>query len=491
MTSKKLKITPFLIILALIGLPAGLMVGLQIGTIEKQYKNAQENFEIKLKEVVKNVQKQYTIWNSHTSSVGSPNRYNTEYNNQDSSFTLIIAQSVQPYPKLDFRADTALQKLRKEQFLDFQKLLEQTRHKENKRLREVYVLRGIQFCIDCEEKDLGVAQIFNMDSLLRYHLKKQDIETEVIIGFYTPKREKYTFLSDSTYQEALNTSRYHFEFNENEQIRFFFPKHAQNILYQMLIPLVASIGLIIISVFCYVVAAYLVLKQKKISALKNDFINNVTHELKTPIATIHFAIANIETEAVIHNTELIKKFTQVIKEENKRLNEQVEKVLQTAVSENQGLHLGKEAINVHQLLNDIADSYEIKIQGKGNISRKLNASRAQIIGDLFHLKNTFSNLLDNAVKYAKPDFIDILITTQNNEKGIIIKIIDKGIGISRENQQLIFEKFYRVSQGNLHNVKGFGLGLSYVKEIIQAHKGSIHVKSKLKQGTTFTIFLKI
>ncbi len=227
-------------------------------------------------------------------------------------------------------------------------------------------------------------------------------------------------------------------------------------------------------------------KQKKLDALKNDFINNVTHELKTPISTISFAIANIENEQVLQNPATIKQFTKIIKEENKRLNTQVEKVLQAAMLDRKGLELKKESVDIHQLINQLADTYELKIGNKGKIKRQLNAKKAKVIGDSFHLSNAISNLLDNAIKYS-PEIIDVLIATDSKDQSLVIKVSDKGLGISKEQQKLIFEKFYRVPTGNIHNVKGFGLGLSYVREIVAKHKGRVSVESNLGKGSTFTI----
>ena len=224
--------------------------------------------------------------------------------------------------------------------------------------------------------------------------------------------------------------------------------------------------------------------------MKNNFINNVSHEFKTPIATITFAVANIENEQVLSNPVAVKQFTKVIKDENKRLNTQVEKVLQAAIIDKKALELKKENVNIHLLINKLADAYQLKISERGNINRIFNASKAEISGDSFHLSNAISNLLDNAIKYS-PESIEISIQTENTDKILKISIADKGLGISREQQQLIFEKFYRVPTGNIHNVKGFGLGLTYVKEIVEQHKGTIKVESKLGKGSTFIVELPL
>jgi two-component system phosphate regulon sensor histidine kinase PhoR len=481
-----MKKSVYITLLSLISFPAGLIFGLEIANIEKQYGRAKANFANDVKEVVEQAQAVYARWVSHTSNEKDKNSYTSLYVNEDSSFWLIIAQSVQKYPKLDFEPDTLLPQLRKEQFERFKNELEQTRRKENKRLREYYVLRSIQYCLDCEKNSQSIAQIFPIDSLIKAQLQEKKIDTEVQLAFFDTRENTYSFLPQNADIQDFDSTKYQFLFGERENLRLFFPKERVFILKSLAVQFLASFFLIVVSLICYVLAAQMLTKQKKLDTMKNDFINNVTHELKTPIATITFAIANIENEQVLQNPEIIKQFTKVIKDENKRLNAQVEKVLQAAMLDKKGVELKKESVNIHQLINQLADTYELKIRDKGKIIRRLNAAKAEVIGDSFHLSNTISNLLDNAVKYS-PEVIEVLISTESNDKNLFITVSDKGLGISKEQQKLIFEKFYRVPTGNIHNVKGFGLGLSYVKEIVEKHKGRISVESKLGKGSTFIV----
>lgn len=481
-----MKKSVYITLLSLISFPAGLIFGLEVASMEKQYERAKANFANDVKEAVEQAQAVYARWVSHTSNEKDKNSYTSLYVNEDSSFWLITAQSVQKYPKLDFEPDTLLPQIRKEQFERFKNELEQTRRKENKRLKEYYVLRSIQYCLDCEKNNQSIAQIFPIDSLIKAQLQEKKIDTEVQLAFFDTQRNAYSFLPQNAYKQYFDKTKYQFLFGEREDLRLFFPKEKLFILQSLLVQFLASFFLIVISLICYVLAAQLLTKQKKLDAMKNDFINNVTHELKTPIATITFAVANIENEQVLQNPETIKQFTKVIKEENKRLNAQVEKVLQAAMLDKKGLELKKESVNIHQLISQLADAYELKIRDKGKITRRLNAAKADVVGDSFHLSNAISNLLDNAVKYS-PEVIEVLISTESDDKNLIIAVSDKGLGISKEHQKLIFEKFYRVPTGNIHNVKGFGLGLSYVKEIIENHKGRISVESKLGKGSTFII----
>lgn len=222
--------------------------------------------------------------------------------------------------------------------------------------------------------------------------------------------------------------------------------------------------------------------------MKNDFINNMTHEFKTPIATISLASDSINNPSIISNPDKVQRFTKIIRQENSRMLGQVEKVLQIAQLEKKDLQLNFTEINIHSLLQDIAENVNLQIKSKGGqLKLNLEAADAVIEGDMTHISNILYNLMDNANKYT-PESPHISVHTRNVSNGIEISIEDNGIGISRENQKYIFEKFYRVSTGNLHDVKGFGLGLSYVKVMVDAHQGTIQVKSALGKGSTFILY---
>jgi len=479
---------PYFIVIYLIAISAGLMMGLQVGTFSRRYEREEEIFNNQLKQAINQSKEIYVAWTSHTSNEEDKKSYDTLYYNKDSTFVLMIAQSVQKYPLLDFKPDPNLPKIRKEQFLMLKEELEKTKSTINPHLKEFYLLRAIQYCLDCEKNQVSIAQIFPMDSLIRSQMKKQKIDTEIQIGFYHIKNKKYHNVSDSAQIKKLQTFAYKFNITEQEQVHLYFPNKSQMFLYNLLAPMIAAIGLILTSLIILAISVRILLKQKKLSDLKNDFINNVSHEFKTPIATISLAVSNIENEQILSNPEAIKQFTKVIRDENKRLHAQVEKVLQAAISDSKPLELKKEKINVHHLVQELADAYDLKLTPEKPILRKLEATQPVIEADTFHLSNTLSNLLDNAIKYSRQP-IDISISTESNERGLIIQIADKGIGISKENQGMIFDKFYRVPNGNIHNIKGFGLGLSYVKEIIDQHRGTISVVSKLDKGSIFTIFI--
>ena len=201
----------------------------------------------------------------------------------------------------------------------------------------------------------------------------------------------------------------------------------------------------------------------------------MTHEFKTPIATIAFASANIENKKVIQRPEEILKFTEIIKKENKRMNRQVEQVLQAAMIDRKVINLNVEPIEMHDIIHQIADTIAIKIQSrKGKLSKQLKATQSIVEGDRTHLSNVIANLLDNAQKYS-PKQPKVTVTTTNSKNFIHISVTDQGKGLSTEEMERVFEKFYRVPTGDLHNVKGFGLGLSYSKAVIEQHGGDINL----------------
>jgi two-component system, OmpR family, phosphate regulon sensor histidine kinase PhoR len=229
------------------------------------------------------------------------------------------------------------------------------------------------------------------------------------------------------------------------------------------------------------------LNQKKISEIKSDFINNMTHELKTPLATISLAIDAIGNEKVMDNREKIKYFSGIIKEENKRMNKQVESILQSALLEKNEIVLNLQVTDVHEVIQHTVDNLQLQFASReGKMEVRLDAINPIIQADDVHFSNVIFNLLDNALKYSKEN-LEVIISTYNTRKSLVITIADNGIGMSRDTISRIFEKFYRAHTGNVHNVKGFGLGLSYVKAIVDAHKGKIKVESTIGKGSKFTM----
>jgi two-component system phosphate regulon sensor histidine kinase PhoR len=240
---------------------------------------------------------------------------------------------------------------------------------------------------------------------------------------------------------------------------------------------------------CFYIAVNTILKQKKLAEVKNDFINNMTHEFKTPISTISLATQLIQEESAVAKNETILRYLGIIKEENIRLGNQVERVLQTAQMEKEEIVLRKKDIDIHALIQHVADNINPIIHAnQGNLTLHLEAKPSLLALDEVHISNVIHNLLDNAIKYS-PNQLHVEIQTESNAAQCTIKIKDQGIGMEKSVLETVFEPFYRVPTGNIHNVKGFGLGLSYVKKIVDAHGGKVKVESTLGAGSTFIITL--
>lgn len=250
-----------------------------------------------------------------------------------------------------------------------------------------------------------------------------------------------------------------------------------------------SSGVIFLIFLFFAYTIFVVVKQKKLSEVKTDFINNMTHELKTPISTIGLSADALERPEVIANPERMLRYASIIKNENDRLKSQVEKVLQIAALNPRKMNLKMEVFDLHEVIDSASRTFRVKVEeNDGLLSTQLQATKHFLKADRVHITNVIYNLIDNAMKYTeRPPHI--LVKTSNENDKLVVTISDNGIGIAPRDLKMIFDKFYRVHTGDVHNVKGFGLGLFYVKTMVKAHKGQIKAESKLGEGSTFTLTL--
>ncbi len=345
-----------------------------------------------------------------------------------------------------------------------------------------------------------------LDTLIKNTLSKYEIDIPFHYAVYANEKENF-ILADGGFLVAepeqiigpgfdnLRQSKYKvpvFDQGTGEapgELIVYFPQKKQFIWASIRNTLLASILFIAIIIFSFAYTVLTIFRQKKISEMKTDFINNMTHEFKTPIATISLATDSITNPKISGDPEKVKRFAGIIKQENRRMNEQVEKVLQIAKLDKTDFNLKITDVNLHDIIRNAASNISLQVEQKGGkITMDLKAENPHIKADATHITNIIHNLLDNANKYS-PEKPDIRITTQNRGKGVEITVQDHGLGMNKEAQKHIFDKFYRIHTGNRHDVKGFGLGLAYVKAIVDAHKGRISVQSKPEKGSTFTLFL--
>lgn len=333
-----------------------------------------------------------------------------------------------------------------------------------------------------------------LEFLLRAEFERRHIHADFEYGIYDCTHEKMVYGNYVSLKESpaklqqknplprWTSGGYYFGVH--------FPNREAQILNQMGIWSFSSFVLLVVIIF-FVYTLFVILKQKRLSEIQKDFINNMTHEFKTPISTIAVSTQVLKDPSIVSQPERLLNYTTIIENENNRLKKHVERVLQVASLDKDEIGLKKESANLHDIIREVVAAMNIPLrEKKGSIDLSLEASLVMCNGDQHHLTNVFYNLIDNAIKYCKT-VPHIRIETNSNSKNITISIRDNGIGIAEEHRKRIFQKFYRVPTGNVHDVKGFGLGLSYVKQILELHRGSISYISEPGKGTTFTITLPV
>ncbi len=335
----------------------------------------------------------------------------------------------------------------------------------------------------------------SLDYIVRSELLKSDIDQPYEYAVYAKdcKNKIYQSKSFSPKKENEQFIATLFPFDRFESqpyyLSMYFPKQGNYLFKSIGVMSISSMVFTVIVILTFSATVYQMLRQKKITSIRTDFVNNVTHELKTPISTISLASQMLNDKSIPNESKNYDHLSSVIADESKRLSQQVEKILQMAIFDRGKIMLKFKKLDVNELVNMAVRNMLIQVKNKnGQIVKKLDAGNSVAEVDEIHFTNVLFNLVDNAIKYSngKPD---ITISTFNAHGKVCISIQDRGVGINKADQKRIFDQFYRVSTGNVHNVKGFGLGLAYVKNVISTHNGTIHVESEPGQGTCFTIIL--
>ncbi|MBA7558326.1 Sensor histidine kinase ResE [subsurface metagenome] len=271
----------------------------------------------------------------------------------------------------------------------------------------------------------------------------------------------------------------------------YFPRQTSFLLRSLGFMGISSMILTIVIILSFFITIYIIFKQKKLSEIKNDFVSNMTHELKTPISTISLASQMLNDNSIPDKSKNLGNISRIISDESKRLGYQVEKVLQMAIFDRGRIKLKKKKTDINELVHQVVTSFALQVKNKnGLMTESYKAENANVEVDPVHFTNLISNLVDNAIKYSGDD-PRVGIATYNKNGKLCIRVRDNGIGIKKEDQKRIFEKFYRVPTGNVHNVKGFGLGLSYVKKIVEEHQGSVSLRSEVNKGTEFELSIPL
>ncbi|MFC2121036.1 sensor histidine kinase [Bacteroidota bacterium] len=365
-----------------------------------------------------------------------------------------------------------------------------------KRLRQIF---NEMVAEDLNKKQLieNRVKVLSLKSQIAYVLDYYDIAYDFEYAIISENRDPQIVYTSEGFKEEFLDTKYKLKlfpndiYEKSDYLIVYFPDKKTVLLKSISLLLMISFLFTLIIILTFFFTLYVILKQKKISEIKSDFINNMTHEFKTPLATISLSVDSINNPQVYKNKEKLDFYTDIIKEENKRMNSQVEKVLQMSLLEKKDIQLQNHTVNIHSSIREAIKNISILAkEKKGKIEDELNASEYYINADEIHFVNIIYNLLDNAIKYCDK-IPDISVKTTNVNNSVLISVKDNGIGISKENRKKIFDKMYRVPTGNIHNVKGFGLGLSYVHSVVAEFGGSIKVKSEPGKGSEFEILLPV
>ena len=335
----------------------------------------------------------------------------------------------------------------------------------------------------------------SLDYIIRSEMVRSNIDIPFEYAVFGKDGEDRIFQSENfnpkNEHKIFRASLFPFDWSESQPyyLNLYFPKQGNYLFKSIGFMSVSSIALTLMVGFVFMMTIFQMQRQKKITSIRTDFVNNVTHELKTPISTISLASQMLNDKSIPNESKNYDHISTVIADESKRLSQQVEKILQMAIFDRGKLMIKFKELDVNELANVVVRNMLLQIKNKnGQIIKNLDAKNSVVEVDEVHFTNVLFNLIDNAIKYSngRPD---ITVATADTPDGLSVSIQDKGIGIAKADQKRIFDQFFRVSTGNVHNVKGFGLGLAYVKNVVKAHNGTIGIESEPGHGTRFTIFL--
>ncbi len=415
-------------------------------------------------------------------------------------------------PNYSQQFDSEGQTLREGQFIDDDVLIEISRSRSEIDTIQEYDEQLKQDIAKVREKSEMVMVVLNeliskerkitnriskdqVDSILHTNLLNRGIDTEFEFAVINDQSKELLLSTDGDYTSEILKSNFKTKLFKNDLIDqhsflfVYFPSKVVFIFSKVFVSLAGSLILMLVVILCFGYAIYTIKKQKQISEIKNDFINNMTHELKTPISTVSLACEALQDPDIKRNDNFTNRYISIIKDESNRLGLQVERVLQMATLDKKEFKLKLVPLDMHDIIENAIQHINLQIEKRGGkIVKDFKAERKEVVADEIHMTNIIYNLLDNANKYS-PENPKIIVKTDNVNGGIKISVKDDGIGMSKEVQTKIFDKFYRVPTGNLHDVKGFGLGLAYVKTMLNALGGNIGVNSMLHKGSEFEIYL--
>lgn len=350
---------------------------------------------------------------------------------------------------------------------------------------------------ECFVKKTNITEIINKDrlkSMMESELGSMLVEEKNEYAVYDRSSSEFLMGTFDECEQEIMDSQHNVSLNclcesDDYYLGVYFPNQTSQILLNMIGWLALSAIFIVIVIISFWYTVVTMFRQKRLSEMKTDFVNNMTHEFKTPISTISLASEMLLRPNVFESGDKTQKYANIIYDENARLQNQVEQVLQISILDKGDMKIKPKEMDIHKVIRNVSDNFRLGLkEQKGKIKIELNAKPSIIVADRVHVMNIISNLLDNAKKYSAKN-PEISISTKSVKEGVIITVTDNGVGISAEHQKQIFKKLFRVPTGNIHDVKGFGIGLYYVKTMIEAHGGTIKVKSGLGNGSSFELFL--